>query len=377
MGEKRSYRVCSRCVMDTTHADIVFDENGVCNYCYEYEIAARALLPEPKRSKKLNEIIATIKTAGKKKEYDCILGVSGGVDSSYLACKLKEFGLRTLAVQFDNGWNSELAVKNIEMLCKKLEIDLFTYVVDWEEFRDLQLSFLKASVANVEAPSDHGIFATLFQVADKHNIKYIVNGNNLVTEQIRVLDYGHSFWDLSQIRGIHAIYGNRKLKTFPQISFWKRLYFEKIKGIKSISLLNYMPYNKRCAKEFLNREMGWRDYGGKHHESIITRFHQTFILMRKFGVDKRRGHLSNLIFSGQLTRDVALEELHKPPCPPSLIEEDLEYVIKKLGLTDSEFEKIMTEPPKSYRDYPNEEWLYDFYRSLVSVKSRLQTVISR
>ncbi len=367
-------RMCVRCVMDTTNPDIRFDENGVCNFCHAYETAAKAtLLPEPEAHRKLEQTVREIKIAGQGKEYDCILGLSGGVDSSYLACKLKELGLRALAVQFDNGWNSELAVKNIELLCNKLAMDLYTYVVDWEEFRDLQLAFLRASVANVEAPSDHGIFAALYRVAAERGIRYIINGNNVVTEQISVRAYGYNFYDLKQINGIHKRFGKVKLKTYPRMGFFKKLYYERVDGIKSISLLNYMPYVKSEAMAFLEREFGWRYYGGKHHESIITRFHQSYILPTKFGLDKRQAHLSNLIYSGQMTREDALEELSRPPCAPTLIEEDREYVAKKLGLTDDEFDRIMTEPPKSYKDYPNDEWLYTLYGTLLQRRQWLWT----
>jgi N-acetyl sugar amidotransferase len=363
LADNTDYRICVRCVMDTTNPDIRFDAEGVCNFCHAYEEAAKTLLPAAAAESKLEAIVAEMKAAGRGKEYDCVLGVSGGVDSSYLAYKLKEFGLRVLAVQFDNGWNSELAVKNIELICKKLDIDLYTYVVDWEEFRDLQLAFLRASVANVEAPSDHGIFAALYRIAIERGIRYIVDGNNIVTEQISVRAYGWRYDDLRQLRAIHRQFGTKKLKTFPQMDFWTKLYYIKILGIRQVSLLNYMPYVKSEAMKILQDELGWRYYGGKHYESIITRFHQSYILINKFKMEKRRAHLSNLIFSGQMTRDEALEELKIPVCAPTMIEEDYEYVMKKLGLTEAEFSEILAAPPKSYRDYPNEERLYNLHES--------------
>ena len=362
-----AYQICVRCVMDTTHVETTFDENGVCNFCHAYEVTQRAMPSRDEAHRQLEQIIDRVKAAGRDREYDCILGVSGGVDSSYLACKLKELGLRTLAVQFDNGWNSELAVRNIELLCKKLDMDLYTYVVNWEEFRDLQVAFLRASVANVEAPSDHAIFATLFRVADEHGIRYIMNGNNVATEQISVpVSYGYDYRDLKQIHGIHARFGHIRLKTYPEMSLVKSLYYQRLRNIRSISLLNYMPYSRREAVELLEREIGWRDYGGKHHESIITRFHQSYILIEKFKVDKRRAHLSNMIYSGEMTRTEALHELQKPPCAPTVLEEDREYVAKKLGLTDKEFDQLIAAPPKSYRDYPNEEWLFKFYNQTMA-----------
>jgi N-acetyl sugar amidotransferase len=347
--------------MDTTHEDISFDAAGLCNFCRGYEASRKQLLPEPEARKVLGRIISRMKTDGRNKEYDCILGVSGGVDSSYLALKLKEFGLRTLAVEFDNGWNSELAVKNIELLCKKLEMDLFTYVVDWEEFRDLQLSFLKASVANVEAPSDHAIFATLYQTASRRGIKYIVNGNNIVTEGIGSISYGYDFRDLTHILAVHRRFGSVPLKTFPQMGFIKIQYYLKVRGIKPVSLLNYMPYNKGEAIRTLEEKLGWRYYGGKHYESIITRFHQAYILPTKFKVDKRRAHLSNLICSGQMTRSDALSELEQTCCPAELLAQDYAFVVKKLGLTNEQFDALISALPKSYQDYPNVQWLYRLY----------------
>jgi len=367
------YQICVRCVMDTTNPNISFDSDGVCNFCHEYEAAAKAiLLPEPDARRKLESIVNEIKRAGKDKEYDCILGVSGGVDSSYLAYRLRELGLRVLAVQFDNGWNSELAVKNIQLLCEKLGMDLYTYVVDWEEFRDLQLAFIKSSVSNIEAPSDHGIFASLYKIADERRIKYIIDGNNIVTEQISVLAYGWRYDDLRQLRAIQRKFGTVKLRTFPQMGFWKRQYYQRIRRIKRVSLLNYMPYIKSDAMRSLESELGWRNYGGKHCESIITRFHQSYILKNKYKMDKRRAHLSNLIFSGQLSRASALEELQSPSCPASLIEQDRNFVIKKLGLTEAEFTNIMATPAKSYRDYPNSERLYNMYEKLAKRLNRLR-----
>ena len=378
MDRMNSYAICKRCVLDTSFPGITFDESGVCSYCRWYDTEAKSvLLPEEAARQKLESIIRELKSAGRGKDYDCLLGISGGIDSSYIALKLKEFGLRVLGVQFDNGWNSELAVRNIELLCTKLDMDLYTYVVDWEEFRDLQLAFLKASVANAEAPTDHGIAATLYQTADKQHIKYIVNGVNFVTEGLSgPSEFGYAFRDLRQLRAIHQRFGTRPLKTFPQMGFLKNLYYQKIRGIQSIALLNYMPYNKREAIAELEGKIGWRYYGGKHFESVFTRFHQSYTLIRKLGYDKRKLHLANLICSGQLTRQEALEELGKPSVAPAAIEEDIEYVIKKLGITDTEFEQIMAAPIKSHREYPNDERLYDAYASLARLRRRVRTALT-
>lgn len=374
----RPYQICVRCLMDTTNPFTRFDEEGVCSFCREYETAVKTfMLSETETRKEFAQLVDRMKEAGRGKEYDCLLGVSGGVDSSYLAYIVKQLGLRTLAVQFDNGWNSELAVKNIEVLCTKLGMDLHTYVVDWEEFRDLQLAFFRSGVANLEAPSDHGIFAALYRIADQYRIKYILDGNNLVTEQISVRAYGYNYGDIKQLRAIYERFGSGKLRTFPQMGLLRLIYYQKVRGIRQISLLNYVPYNKAEAIKTLEREVGWRNYGGKHQESIITRFHQAYVLPRKFKLDKRRAHLSNLIFSGQMTREEALAELAKPPYAPEMIEADCEYFIKKLVITESEFERIMAEPPKSYRDYPNEEWLYDLYAGLGRSRNALRLVLRR
>lgn len=359
MSTNEAYQICRRCVMDNTFSEVTFDRNGVCNFCRHYEAWQRInALPEEEARCRLDRIIDEIKDSGKGKDYDCILGVSGGVDSSYLAVKLKEFALRPLAVQFDNGWNTELAVHNIETMCMHLDMDLYTYVVDWEEFRDLQLSFLKAGVRNVEALTDHGIFAALYKVADEKGIKHIINGNNFATEAISLPEsFGHAYRDLRHIRGIHRQFGTVPLKTFPQLSLLKRPYYSKIKKIKSVRLLDYLPtvYNKFEAIQLLKKEFGWRSYSGKHHESVFTRFHQCYILIKKFRVDKRKAHLSNLIYSGQMTREEALAELATPPCPPDLLEQDRQFVIKKLGLTDVEFDEIMDRPEKNYLEYPNDD----------------------
>jgi hypothetical protein len=286
------------------------------------------------------------------------------VDSSYLALKLVEWGLRPLAVQFDNGWNTELANHNIEMVCRKLNVDLYTYVVNWPEFRDLQLAFLKAGLANVEAPSDHGIFACIYRVAIQKRIPYLVTGVNFVTECSNplgekarsVFTHGYYYGDLYHLKAIHRQFGKIKLHTFPTLGIFRRIWIEKFR-LKCFAPLNYLAYDKNAAILELQAKLGWRPYPGKHFESVITRFHQSYILPRKFGVDKRRLHLSNLIWSGQLTRAAALHELETPNCPPELLRQDKEFFMKKLGLAEPEFEEIMSAPPVSYDQYPNMLWV--------------------
>lgn len=362
MQGETTYRMCTRCVMDTTDPDIRFDENGVCNNCTEYlEKAAIRLLHGEQAKNALDKIIASIREAGKGKDYDCIIGVSGGVDSTYVAYKVKQLGLRPLAVHFDNGWNSELAVSNIEKVLNKLGIDLFTYVIDWEEFKDLQLAFLEASTPDSEIPTDHAILAVLYRIADEHGIKYIISGNNFKNEGLQPVTWSYGHIDWQYIKGIQNRFGHVKLRSFPHLSIADYVYKTYIKRIRIISILNYMPFTKAEAMEVLQNELGWKYYGGKHYESIYTRFFQSYILPVKFGIDKRKAHLSTQVCMGEITREQALEELKKEICPKDLLENDREYVIKKFDLDEKGFERIMNLPPKTFRDYPNS---YDFLKKL-------------
>lgn len=349
---ERKYQICTKCVMDTTDPDIVFDENGVCNNCRDYKNLEKYL----HTFQELEGRIKEIKEAGKGKQYDCIMGLSGGVDSSMVAYWVKKMGLRALAVHVDNGWDSELAVSNIEKLVRKLGIDLSTHVIDWEQFKDLQVSFLKASVANCEIPTDHLLTSVIYETAAKFGIKYIIYGGNIKTEFIMPAAWGYNARDLKHIKAIHKIFGKDKIDKLPTLSIWKMAYYNLVKKIRYFPILNYIDYDKVKSKEFMKTEFGWQDYGGKHYESIFTRFFQGYILPKKFRFDKRKAHLSCLIISGQITREEAVEELKKSPYPDEkMIGQDKEYVAKKLGLTSEEFEKIMNAPVKSYRDYPNNE----------------------
>jgi len=341
--------------MDKTDPDITFDENGVCNHCKAYDNAIKKLpQTEEQKKKVLDKIINDIKEKGKDREYDCIIGLSGGVDSSYVAYKVKEFGLRPLVVHFDSGWNSELAVNNIENIVKKLNFDLYTVVVDWEEMRDLQLSFFKASVQNCDDPQDHSFIAALYKIANEHNIRYIISGYNLATESVLPRSWANNSLDLKSLRSIHKEFGTLKLKRYPQIGMYKRsIYYNIIKKIEILHILDYLPYNKEETKIFLKSELNWRDYGGKHYESKFTRFYQAYYLPTKFGFDKRKAHLSSLIVSGQISREQALEELKEEIYPINQLQEDREFVCKKLGITEMEFEQIMALPIKTYKDYPS------------------------
>lgn len=349
---QKEYRICTRCVMDTSDPEIVFDEAGVCNHCHIYDKQIAALPVGNEAEGKLAELVNTIKAAGTGREYDCIIGLSGGVDSTYVSYLVKrKLGLRPLAVHLDNGWNSELSVKNIENIVKTLDIDLYTHVIDWEEFKDIQLSFLKASTPDSEIPSDHAIFSILRIIAKKYRVKYVINGMNIKTESHHPVSWSQGHNDYGYIKAIQKRFGSRKIKTFPHGNFFT--IFEDRLSSKWVNILNYVNYNKEEAKKIIINELSWKDYGGKHFESIYTRFYQGYILPVKFGFDKRRMHCSSLICSGEMSRDEALELLKQETYPLALQMEDKEYVIKKFGLTEAEFEAIMALPPRSYFDYPS------------------------
>ena len=352
--------MCRRCVMDTTAEEITFDEKGVCSFCRKFDTEIKPKwIPNNGGEKRLKEIFSEVREAGKGKEYDCIIGLSGGTDSSYVTYLAKKrWNLRPLVFHVDAGWNTEIATRNIENLVKKLDIDLFTYVVDWEEMRDLQLAFLKSGVVSQDIHQDHVFCATLYKYISQYNIKYVFTGYNYATESILPSSWAYNSFDRTHVRGIHKRFGTIKLKTFPTISFTQRyIYYPFIKGVKIIRPLNYIPYNKSTALETLGKEIGWRDYGYKHGESVFTKFFQTYYLPQRFGYDKRKAHLSSLILSDQTTREKSIKELKLPPCDPKEAEELKIYVAKKLGIGVKELEGYMTLPRKTYRDFPNEAYL--------------------
>jgi N-acetyl sugar amidotransferase len=372
----RDYQICTRCIMDTSDPEIVFDEAGICHHCKAYDMRAQnELYSRVVRDAKLHALLSEIKKAGRGKDYDCLIGVSGGVDSTMVAVKVKEFGLRPLALHVDNGWNSELAVHNIERSLKKLSIDLYTIVLDWEEFRELQLAFLYSGVANIEIPTDHVLSSLLFRTAHAHGIKYILTGANVVSEATMPTSWMHDSRDLKLLKAIHKKFGSRPLKTYPSCSLARYFYYIVVRGIKYVPLLNYVDYNKKEAKVYIQNELGWRDYGGKHYESVFTRFFQGHILPKKFNMDKRRPHLSSLICSAQMTRDEALHEMQKPAYPEELFREDYDLFLKKMRLSAEAFENIMATPPKTYSDYANafyfrnKSWIIPLVKSVVKPRS--------
>jgi len=343
-------QICRRCVMNTTDPGIYFDKNGVCNHCHEYDLAVAArIFPEKIAKQKLGALVKQIKSDGRNKSYDCVIGVSGGIDSTYVAYLVRQLGLRPLAVHLDNGWNSELAVKNIERVLRKLKIDLHTHVINWKEFRDLQLSFLKASTPDSEIPTDHAIVSLMWHSAARIGVKYIISGCNVRTESHLPQAWSQGHLDWGYILKVHQQFGRRPLTTFPHTNFFSchRYRFTR----QWIDVLNYVDYNKKEAKELMAKELGWCDYGEKHFESIYTKFFMGYILPNKFGFDMRRVHYSSLICSGQLLREEALEKLSEELYPYEQLEQDKKYVIKKLGLTLEKFDEIMNLPPKKCSDY--------------------------
>lgn len=347
--------------------DIVFDENGVCNYYYEFKRKLKVRVPERDVANiELDKIISAVKKSGKGKDYDCVIGVSGGVDSTYTAWLVKSMGLRPLAVHLDNGWDSELAVKNIENVLKKLDIDLYTEILDWEEFRDLQLSFLKASTPDGEIPTDHAILAVLYKTAAKFKVRYIISGMNFRSEGIMPPTWARGYLDWTYIKSVQKKFGTKNLNTFPRLPIYNLLYFTFMRGISNISLLNYVDFNRKEAVRLIQNELGWKDYGGKHHESVYTRFYQSYILPNKFNIDKRKAHLTCLmIATGEITREEALEELKSPAADPRLMSDDKEYLLKKLNISQAEFNGIMDSPIKSINDYHNIQFLERWLKTML------------
>jgi len=345
--------------MDTTDPEIIFDEEGVCNHCHHFDArAARELFGPDENLRRLSAVVERIKQGGRGKEYDCILGVSGGVDSSYLAYQAKELGLRPLAVHFDNGWDAELAVDNIKKILTVLDIDLHTYVVDWDEFCDLQKAFLEASVPNAEIPSDHGINAVMWNLASKYGLKYILSGSNLRTEGVMPLAWTYTALDYRHIRAIHRQFGSLPLRTFPKLGLFKFSYYVFAKRIRTVNLLNLLPYDKAAAVETLRKKFDWRPYEEKHYESVWTRYYQGYYLPTKFGFDKRRPHISTLILSGQITRIEALKTLKNDTYPKVLLKRDHEFVLKKFGFSDSDLRILIEHPNKTHMDYANLSKVY-------------------
>lgn len=363
--------------MDTTDPEITFNEKGECSHCQRFDnVYSKHWFPNEIGQQKIAKTVAEMKENGKNKDYDCIIGLSGGVDSSYLAYQASKLGLRILAVHVDGGWNSELAVKNIESIVSKLGLDLHTHVVDWEMMQDMQKAYFRSGIANQDVPQDHAFFAALYSYAVKNNICHVLNGNNIATESVLPQAWGYDAMDGKQVRAIHKQFGDKKkIVHYPVVSFFDyHIYFPLIRKMKVVALLNYMPYNKADAIKTLEQELGWRYYGGKHYESRFTKFFQSYYLPTRFGYDKRKAHLSSLVLSGQMTRAEAVKEIEQPAYDTRYLEEDMEYVVKKLGISKEEFDRIFHSPLKTYRDYPSNERLV---MEKASLNQRLRRLLGK
>lgn len=374
-ADNKAYRVCSFCVMDSSNPAILFDAAGQCNCCSSaLQRRPHEWWPDESGAKRMQAMVDTLRTAGKGKPYDVMIGLSGGIDSAYLAhLAVRELGLRVLAVHVDGGWNSEPAVRNIESLVRALDIDLHTYVVEWPEMRDLQVAFLKASVLNQDIPQDHVFFTTLYRTAQKFDMRHFLSGVNYSTESVVPPGFGFPYSDDVHLRAVHRKFGAQPLETYPVMRFVEFLWLTRIRKQLTVHRpLNYIDYHKDRAQELLRQQYGWRDYGSKHSESRFTKFYQDIYLPRKFNFDKRRLHLSSLIVSGQMTRDSALEELEKPVLTAEQARRDVRFVAKKLNLQPAELEALIDAPPVAHTAYPNQQRLFATVTRVNSVLRRLR-----
>lgn len=372
-NESQDYQRCTRCIMDTTDPTIEFDKNGVCNHCNKFDsLISKGYFPDEVGRHKLQNILQHIKSDSVNREYDCIIGLSGGVDSCYLALKVKEWGLRPLVVHVDTGWNSELAVANINKVIDYCGFELYTHVVQWDEMRDLQVAFLKAGVSNQDVPQDHAIFATIYHFAIKHNIKYILTGGNIATEGIFPASWQGNAMDAINLRAIHKRFGEKPLNAYSTISLFEYyIWYPFVKKMRTIRPLNFLNYNKKQAVEEMEQKMGWRNYGRKHGESIFTKLFQNYYQPLKFGYDKRLPHLSSLIVSGQLTRDEALEQLKAPLYDGDELENDIRYFCRKLNITRETFDSFINDPAHHYTDFPNSDSKIKNLRKIQTLAERV------
>jgi len=370
--------------MDTSDPNIVFDSDGVCNHCSSAINNIEKYWLRGRDGKiKLEQLFKQIKAEGINNKYDCIIGLSGGIDSSYLAYLASQYGLRMLAVHVDAGFNSKIAENNVKNLCEKLGIDLVVEYVDFNEMMDLQRAYFFAGVPNEDIPQDHAFFTVLYSYAEKNKIKYVINGSNLATESILPVAWGHDAYDTRNIKDIHKKFGSKPLKNYKLMRFYdwyiKYRFFNKL---IILNPLNYMDYNKEEAIKVLEKEVGWQYYGGKHYESRFTKLFQAHILPVKFGYDKRKAHLSSLIVAGQITREEAIKELDKSLYDVQELEEDIIYFINKIGITREEFDKIMSLPPRKHEDFKTNtailnvlRRMYSYYIKLFNLKSETRVQV--
>lgn len=368
---KNDFQICRRCVMDTTDPEIEFDEFGNCNHCTTF-LSETIYKTHNKKGDEvlLNNIINKIKKAGRGKKYDCIIGISGGVDSSFTAYIAKKNGLRPLLVHLDNGWNTEASVRNIKKVVDSLGVDYECDVLNWEDFKEMQLAFFKASVPEIDTPTDVAILAILHKAAARYGVKYILSGGNYSTEGILPNLWHYNAKDKKYAKAIVKQFGKNRFKGVPWFRVIDELYYKLIRGIRVIYILNFVPFSKMEAINTLEQEMGWINYGGKHHESRITQFLHSYFLVKKHNIDYRKATFSTMICTGQLTREEALEKLKEPPYDPEKIVKEEAFICKKLGLAKEEYDKILTAPPKFFFHYPNNkktlDYLYKIYKKYFS-----------
>jgi N-acetyl sugar amidotransferase len=369
-----NYRVCVRCVMDTSDPDISFDIDGVCNHCRDFSVhKGRDWFPDEQEGpQRLTALLNMIKRNGEGKEYDCILGLSGGVDSSYLALRAHEWGLRPLVMHVDAGWNSELAVKNIESIVKYCGFDLHTHVVDWEEMRDLQLAYLESGVSNQDVPQDHIFFSSLYHFATSNHIRFILSGGNWATEGIFPASWHGEAMDDVNLKAIHRRFGRKKLTQYKTISFFEHYFwYPVVRGMRTLRPLNFVPYVKEQALRELREKVGFKAYPRKHGESQFTKLFQNYYLPIRFGMDKRRPHFSSLIASGQLSREEALSRLEEPLYDPVELDADIAYFCRKLDISRAEFDRLMAVPRASHLEFPNWNRRYRLLKRGQSLARRL------
>ncbi len=363
------YKICSKTIMDTSDPDIIFDENGISHHYHKYwEALGKTWFPNEEGRQKLDNLIGKVKEEGKGKEYDVLIGISGGLDSTYLAYILRrDYDLRILAVHVDTGWNSELSVKNIENLVKALDIDLKTYVINWKQMQDLQLAFFKSGVLNQDVPQDHSFYAALLKTAKEHNIKYFLSGHNHATEGIMARTWTTRAADLPNLIDIHKRFGKMSIDDIPKAGLWKTaIYFPIIFGLKTRQPLQLMEYNKNKVLPELERELGWISYKYKHGESRFTSFFQHYYLPKKFNIDKRRAHLSCQILLNDISREEALEEMKVPLFDVHQMGLDFDYMSKKLGISVDELNHIIDQPPVSHNFYKSDEKIYNLLLNTIN-----------
>lgn len=364
---------CNRCLLNNTDTtDITFNDEGVCSYCLYFDSCMRELGDSDSRKLTLQNKINEIKEAGKGKKYDCLIGLSGGVDSSYVALLAHELGLRPLAIHLDNGWNSDIAVQNIERICEKFNFDLHTQVIDWEEFLTLQRAYLIAGVIDIEVLTDHAIKAIHADLSRKYDVKYSLSGFNYITEAIMPKGWNYDKLDFSNIKDIVFQFGGiKKFTSYPTLSFYKQLYNYWLGGYETFRILNYIEFEREKAIQELEDTVGWRNYGMKHHESFFTKFYQEYILPNKFMVNKRKAHLSNLVTAGTLLKEEAKSILFDKNCSYQVSEEDILYFKKKMKLSDLDFERIMSESPRPHKEFATDKSLWDKYFGLLRTVKRI------